>query len=48
MIVQNVGSDGLADFTFTVSRKDFNKAIQVNEKNKKKMNFSEEKFIFNI
>ena len=41
MIVQNVGSDGLADFTFTVSRKDFNKAIQVIEKNKKKMNFSD-------
>jgi len=41
MIVQNVGSDGLADFTFTVSRKDFNKAIQTIEKNKKKMNFKE-------
>ena len=41
MIVQNVGSDGLADFTFTVSRKDFNKAIQVIEKNKKKMNYEE-------
>ena len=41
MIVQNVGSDGLADFTFTVSRKDFNKAIQVIEKNKKNMNYSD-------
>ncbi len=41
MIVQNVGSDGLADFTFSVSRKDFNKAIQVIEKNKKNMNFSD-------
>ena len=41
MIVQNVGSDGLADFTFTVSRKDFNKAIQVIEKNKKKMNYND-------
>ncbi len=41
MIVQNVGSDGLADFTFTVSRKDFNKAIQTIEKNKKKMNYEE-------
>ena len=41
MIVQNVGSDGLADFTFTVSRKDFNKAIQTIEKNKKKMNYQE-------
>ena len=41
MIVQNVGSDGLADFTFTVSRKDFNKAIQVIEKIRKNMNFSD-------
>jgi aspartate kinase len=41
MIVQNVGSDGLADFTFTVSRKDFNKAIQVIEIHKKKMNYNE-------
>ena len=41
MIVQNVGSDGLADFTFTVSRKDFNKAIQTIEKSKKKMNYQE-------
>ena len=41
MIVQNVGSDGLADFTFTVSRKDFSKAIQTIEKNKKKMNYEE-------
>ncbi len=41
MIVQNVGSDGLADFTFTVSRKDFNKAIQVIEKNKKNMNYND-------
>ena len=41
MIVQNVGSDGLADFTFTVNRKDFNKAIQTIEKNKKKMNYQE-------
>ena len=41
MIVQNVGSDGLADFTFTVSRKDFNKAIQVIEKNKKIMKYED-------
>ena len=41
MIVQNVGSDGLADFTFTVSRNDFKKAIQVIEKNKKIMGYSE-------
>ena len=41
MIVQNVGSNDLADFTFTVNRKDFSKAIQVIEKNKKKMNYEE-------
>ena len=41
MIVQNVGSDGLADFAFTVSRKDFNKAIQVIEKNRKNMNYND-------
>jgi aspartate kinase len=40
MIVQNVGSDGLADFTFTVSRNTLNKAIQVIEKNKKNMMFN--------
>jgi len=39
MIVQNVGSNGLADFTFTVSRSDFKKAIQVIEKNKKIMGY---------
>ena len=37
MIVQNVGSDGLADFTFTVSRNTLKKAIQVIENNKKTM-----------
>ena len=37
MIVQNVGSDGLADFTFTVSRNTLKKAIQVIEKHKKTM-----------
>ncbi len=41
MIVQNVGSDGLADFTFTVSRNDFKKAIQVIEINKKNMGYDE-------
>ncbi|MED5274765.1 MAG: aspartate kinase [Pseudomonadota bacterium] len=41
MIVQNVGSDGLADFTFTVSRNDYKKAIEVIEKNKKKMGYTE-------
>ena len=39
MIVQNVGSDGLADFTFTVSRNTLKKAIQVIEKNKKIMRY---------
>ncbi len=37
MIVQNVGSDGLADFTFTVSRNSLNKAVKVIEKYKKSM-----------
>ena len=37
MIVQNVGSNGLADFTFTVSRNTLKKALQVIEKNKKIM-----------
>ena len=41
MIVQNVGSDGMADFTFTVSRNDFKKAIQVIEKNKKIKGYEE-------
>ena len=40
MIVQNVGSDGLADFTFTVSRNTLKKAIQVIEKNKKTMMYN--------
>ena len=39
MIVQNVGSNGLADFTFTVSRNTLKKAIQVIENNKKVMMF---------
>jgi aspartate kinase len=39
MIVQNVGSNGLADFTFTVSRNTLKKAIQVIENNKKIMMF---------
>ncbi len=37
MIVQNVGSNGLADFTFTVSRNTLKKALQVIDKNKKTM-----------
>lgn len=37
MIVQNVGSNGLADFTFTVSRNTLKKALQVIDKNKKIM-----------
>ena len=39
MIVQNVGSDGLADFTFTVSRNSLNKAVKVIEKYKKSMSY---------
>ena len=39
MIVQNVGSDGLADFTFTVSRNSLNKAVKVIEKHKKIMGY---------
>ena len=41
MIVQNVGSDGLADFTFTVNKKDFNKALQVIEKLRKKIKYED-------
>ena len=41
MIVQNVGSDGLADFTFTISRSDLKKSIEVIEKNKKIMGYTE-------
>jgi aspartate kinase len=37
MIVQNVGSNGLADFTFTVSRNTLKKALQVIDKKKKIM-----------
>ena len=39
MIVQNVGSDGLADFTFTVSRNSLSKAVKVIEKYKKNMGY---------
>ena len=39
MIVQNVGSNGLADFTFTVSRNTLKNAIKVIEKNKKNMGY---------
>jgi len=39
MIVQNVGSNGLADFTFTVRRNSLNNALQVIEKNKKIMRY---------
>ncbi len=48
MIVQNVGSNDLADFTFTVSRNDFKKAIQVIEKNKKNMGYDSIKSTKNI
>ena len=41
MIVQNVGSDGLADFTFTVSKKDYTKALQVIDKLKKKIKYED-------
>ena len=41
MIVQNVGSNGLADFTFTVSKKDFNKALQVIEKLRRKVKYED-------
>lgn len=37
MIVQNVGSDGTADFTFTVHRNDYNKSLKVLEKISKKL-----------
>ncbi len=40
MIVQNVGSNGLADFTFTVRRNSLKNALQVIEKNKKIMLYS--------
>ena len=39
MIVQNVGSNGLADFTFTVSRNTLKNAIKVIDKNKKIMGY---------
>ena len=39
MIVQNVGSNGLADFTFTVSRNTLKNAMKVIEKNKKIMSY---------
>jgi aspartate kinase len=39
MIVQNVGSSGLADFTFTVRRNSLKNALQVIEKNKKIMRY---------
>ena len=39
MIVQNVGSNGLADFTFTVRRNSLKNALQVIEKNKKTMRY---------
>ena len=39
MIVQNVGSNGLADFTFTVSRNTLKNAMKVIENNKKIMSY---------
>ena len=38
MIVQNVGEDGLANFTFTVPRNDYKKAMQSLEESSKKLN----------
>ena len=38
MIVQNVGEDGLANFTFTVPRNDYKVAFQSLEKSSKKLN----------
>ena len=38
MIVQNVGEDGLANFTFTVPRNDYKVAFQSLEKRSKKLN----------
>lgn len=37
MIVQNVGSDGTADFTFTVHRNDYRKSLKVLEKASKRL-----------
>jgi len=38
MIVQNVGEDGLANFTFTVPRNEYKKAMQSLEESSKKLN----------
>ena len=38
MIVQNVGADGLANFTFTVPRNDFKKGKELLEESSKKLN----------
>ena len=38
MIVQNVGEDGLANFTFTVPRNDYKKAMRSLEDSSKKLN----------
>ncbi len=37
MIVQNVGEDGTTDFTFTVHRNDYNKALQLVQETGKKL-----------
>jgi len=37
MIVQNVGADGTTDFTFTVHRNDFDKAMAVMQKNAREL-----------
>lgn len=35
MIIQNIGADGLTDFTFTVSRNDYKKALEILHKSAK-------------
>ncbi|MEO6696665.1 MAG: ACT domain-containing protein, partial [Gammaproteobacteria bacterium] len=37
MIVQNVGEDGLTDFTFTVHRTDYDRALEIVKKTSKEM-----------
>ncbi|MEW6353617.1 MAG: aspartate kinase [Pseudomonadota bacterium] len=37
MIIQNVGADGLTDFTFTVHRNDYDKALEILQKTSKQM-----------
>jgi aspartate kinase len=41
MIIQNVGADGLTDFTFTVSRTDYKKALSILQGTAKELNARE-------